>query len=153
VLQTLERREYTLSLNGLFGPNSIYEKMEGIFGVVLSRRNQETMVRPPDLAFDVILKIFKKMENPATFLDGMGGHFLCCFLKTSKEEKIFSYFRKVLENEQDYEICLVTEVVRFIRFFEIEEFREFFPRSSILNGFRFVDTMVRDSRYILRNKI
>jgi hypothetical protein len=42
-----------------------------------------------------------------------------------------SYFREVLENYQDYEICLVTEVVKFVTMNKMKELMDLSVKAKV----------------------
>jgi hypothetical protein len=116
-----------------FGQDSIYQEACVTFISCLMTKNEELEdnIISTDAVFEVLFRIYKKMENPATYLDGISGQFICAFLKTSKKEKVVSYFREVLENYQDYEICLVTEVVKFVTMNKMKELMDLSVKAKV----------------------
>jgi hypothetical protein len=105
---------FTKNLNnclGFFGKNSIYDESMQVYYQSLQYAH-ENLKEIPNQVFDVLFKIFENFENPETYLDGFAGQYLLpTFLNTSKEKKIIKYMNNVFKNFQDFEHCLISEVL------------------------------------------
>jgi hypothetical protein len=96
-----------------FGKNSTHQQAYKAVAQALQFQKEDGILS--EFLVDVWLKIFQNFENPKTYFDGFAGsELLLMVMGTPKEKKIIEYMKNVLKNYQEFENCLVIEVILFV---------------------------------------
>jgi hypothetical protein len=97
-----------------FGKDSVYHMVWNMLKTCLFVLETPTGTNHSETIFNIFFKLFQKLENAETHLDGFAGMLLEFFLKTPKQIKIKTYMRNVLKNYKNYDVAFVSQVVMFV---------------------------------------